>query len=97
MIPESVLIKAAGALSGTILALVFIPPRTLAGFFRRSTASLICGPIFSPVVHSYLVWPNAWEHWLAAAALTSFVSWWLLGVIISLAKKWLGEKVTDAE
>lgn len=92
MITEGVIIKLAGAVAGTILALVFIPPHTLAGFFRRSTASLICGPIFSPVLHSYLLWPNAWEHWLAAAALTSFLSWWLLGVVVSVAKRWLGEK-----
>jgi hypothetical protein len=92
MITEGMLIKLAGAIAGTVLALVFIPPRTLAGFFRRTTASLICGPIFAPVLHGYLVWPNAWEHWLAAAALTSFLSWWLLGVIVSAAKKWLGEK-----
>lgn len=95
MIPESVMIKFAGAFSGTILALVFIPPRTIAGLIRRSVASLICGPIFSPVAHSYLAWPNAWEHWLAAAALTSFTSWWLLGVIVTVARKWLTDKTAS--
>jgi hypothetical protein len=92
MIPESVIIKVAGALSGTILALVFIPPKTLAGFFRRTVASMICGPIFSPITHGYLGWSGDWEHWLASTALTSFLSWWLLGVIVAAAKKWLGDK-----
>lgn len=92
MITEGVIIKLAGAVAGTVLALVFLPPKTLAGFFRRSTASLICGPIFAPVVHSYLLWPSAWEHWLASAALTSFISWWCMGLVVAGAKKWLGEK-----
>lgn len=92
MIPEGMIIKFAGAFSGTVLALVFIPPRTIAGLIRRSVASLICGPIFSPVAHSYLVWPNSWEHWLAAAALTSFISWWCMGVVVAGAKKLLGDK-----
>ena len=92
MIPESVILKVSGALSGTVLALVFIPPRTIAGLIRRTVASLICGPIFSPITHGYLRWPDEWQHWLAAAALTSFVSWWLLGVIVTGAKKILGDK-----
>lgn len=92
MIAESVIVKVAGAVSGTVLALVFLPPRTLAGFFRRTVASLICGPIFSPVVHAYLLWPNAWEHWLASTALTSFLSWWCMGLVVTGAKKVLGDK-----
>lgn len=92
MITEGVLIKLGGAIAGSVLALVFLPPKTLAGFFRRSTASLICGPIFAPVVHSYLLWPGEWEHWLASAALTSFISWWLLGAVVALAKKMLSDK-----
>lgn len=95
MIPESVLIKLGGAISGTILALVFLPPRTRAGFFRRTSASMICGPIFAPVTHAYLAWPNAWEHWLAAVALTSFVSWWCMGAVIGGAKKLLGDKTEE--
>ncbi len=92
MITESVIIKFAGAIAGTILALVFLPPKTLTGLARRAVASLICGPIFSPVVHAYLIWPNVWEHWLAAAALTSFISWFCMGLIVAAARKVLGDK-----
>lgn len=92
MIPESLAIKLAGAVAGTVLALVFVPPKTLAGFFRRTTASLICGPIFAPVVHAYLIWPDAWEHWLAATALTSFLSWTGMGLVVAGARKLLGDK-----
>jgi hypothetical protein len=93
MITESLLIKIIGALAGAVLALVFIPPKTFTGFTRRMTASLIVGPIFSPVVHSYMLWPDKWEHHLAAAALTAFLSWWMLGVIINAVRKWLTAKV----
>lgn len=93
MITEGVIIKVAGAFAGTILALVFLPPQTLSGFFRRSTASMICGPIFAPVLHSYLLWPSAWEHWLASAALTSFISWWCMGAVVALARKLLSDKM----
>lgn len=92
---EAAIIKAAGAVAGTILALVFIPPRTLWGFFRRATASLICGPIFAPIVKSYLAWPAEWEYILASAALAAFISWFVLGVIVSAAKRIIGNKLAD--
>ncbi len=92
MITEGIAIKLLGAVSGTVLALVFLPPKTLAGFFRRSVASLICGPIFAPIAHGYLMWSSDWEHWLASAALTSFVSWWCMGLVVTVAKKWISDK-----
>lgn len=93
MLTESAIIKLAGALAGTVLALVFLPPRTLWGFFRRTVASLICGPIFAPIVQAYLAWPNEWEHILASAALAAFISWFVLGIIVSSAKRIIGNKL----
>lgn len=95
MITESLIAKFVGAFAGSILALVFIPPKTLAGFFRRSVASLITGPIFCPVMHAQMGWADTWEYWTAAAAATSFLSWWLLGVIVAGAKKWLGDRAAN--
>lgn len=97
MITESILIKILGAVAGAIMALVFIPPKTFNGLVRRTTASLIAGPIFSPVVHSYMTWQNTLEYWLAAAALTAFVSWWVLGVVVNAAKKIIGMKTDEHE
>lgn len=92
MITESLILKFIGAFAGTVLALVFIPPRSISGFIRRAVASLMCGPIFAPVAHTYLNWPGAWEHWLASAALVSFISWWTMGLVIAAARKLLGDK-----
>jgi hypothetical protein len=92
MVTESLIIKFLGSFAGAILALVFIPPKTLSGFFRRSAASLITGPIFCPVTHAQMGWADTWEYWLASAALTAFISWWLLGIVVTVAKKWIGEK-----
>lgn len=92
MIPEITLAKLLGGLAGAILALVFLPPKTLAGFFRRSIASLITGPVFAPITHAQFGWADTWEMWLAAAALTAFISWYALGVIVGAAKKWITDK-----
>jgi hypothetical protein len=92
MITEVTIAKLVGGFAGAVLALIFIPPKTLAGFFRRSIASLITGPVFAPVTHAQFGWADTWEMWLAASALTSFLSWWLLGVIVGAAKKWITDK-----
>lgn len=92
MITEVTIAKLLGGFAGAILALIFIPPKTLAGFFRRSLASLIAGPIFSPVTHAQMGWADTSEMWVAAAALTSFISWWMLGVVVSAAKKFIESK-----
>jgi hypothetical protein len=95
MITEVTIAKLAGAFAGSVLALIFIPPKTLAGFFRRAVASLITGPIFSPITHAQFGWADTFEHHLAAAALTAFLSWWLLGLVVQLAKKWLTDKTAS--
>ena len=93
MIPESIAAKALGSVAGTILALVFIVPKTVTGFIRRAVASLICGFVFGPSVHSYLAWPVVTEHVLAATALASFLGWWGMGAVVQVAKKILGDKI----
>lgn len=92
MLPESVLIKGLGSLAGTILALVFIVPKTVSGFIRRTVASLIGGIVFGPVIHVYLAWPTVWEHLVASSAIASFLSWWVMGPIVTVARKWLTDK-----
>jgi hypothetical protein len=92
MITEVTIAKLLGGFAGATMALVFLPPKTLAGFFRRSVASLIAGPVFAPITHAQMGWPDTWENHLAAAALTAFVSWWVLGVVVSAAKKFIESK-----
>lgn len=92
MLPERVVAKLAGSLAGTILALVFIVPKTVSGFIRRIVDSLICGYVFGPSVHAYLAWPLATEHVMASTALASFLGWWGMGAVMHVARKLLGEK-----
>ena len=92
MITESLLIKGAGTLAGTILALIFIPPRSMAGLFRRAIFSLISGPVFGPIALDYLKWTDTMEHQIAAMASAAFISWWLAGAIVAAGRKWAPEK-----
>lgn len=91
MIGEGLAAKIIGILAGSFLALVFIPPRSVSGFFRRATAALVFGWVFGPVVHRYTGWDGELENVAAAGAIAAFCSWWLLGVGKRLAEK-LGEK-----
>lgn len=98
MIPESIAAKVAGSVAGTILALVFIVPKTLSGFIRRISASLVGGMVFGPSVHYYGGWPASWEHLMASAAIASFLCWFVMGHVVTLAKKLLADKAQqDAE
>lgn len=95
MLPESIVAKALGSVAGTILALVFIVPKTVSGFIRRVVAGLICGYVFGPSVHAYLVWPAATEHVIASTALASFLGWWGMGAVMQVARKILGDKTAS--
>lgn len=97
VIAETIAAKAAGAAAGAFLALAIIPPKTFAGFARRTSASLVAGPIFSPVFHGYMSWHDTWEFWLASTALTSFFSWWALGVGLTVGRKWMATKASDQD
>lgn len=87
MLPETIAAKIAGTLSGTIVALVFIPPKTLFGFARRAAASIIVGPIAGPVFMAWMEWPSTFDNIVAATAICSFASWWLLGAGLGALRK----------
>lgn len=87
MLPETVVAKMFGAFSGSVIALIFILPKTRTEFVRRVSASLIVGPIASPVVLNWLEWPANFDNFVASAAIASFASWWLLGAVLAALKK----------
>ena len=89
----SILLKFLGAAAGAALALVFVPPRTPQGFVRRVTAALIFGTVFANYVRGYLGFDADAEGLVAAACLTGFVSWWLMGAIKRGADAWKGPKI----
>ncbi len=73
--------KLFGILSGSVLALVFLVPRSWAGFARRLVMSLIGGFIFTTPAREYLGWAETGEYVAAAACISSFLSWWVMGAI----------------
>lgn len=85
MIAESAIAKIIGTLLGTLLALVFIPPRTKRGFFRRSVTAMIVGPVSSPFIAPWLASHTSiepgWDLHLGSAAAGAFCSWWMLGLL----------------
>lgn len=83
-----VLIRLAATFLGTALALVFQPPRSLAGAARRTFISVPCGLIFYPQVADWLDWPRNWDNDFAAIVLTAAVSWWVFGAVTRVLEIW---------
>lgn len=92
MLPENglavIAIKVAGALSGTIMALVFQPPKTKPEFFTRSVFSMLSGLLFSEPARDMLKWSDTWEHRFAAVALVALSSWWVWGAAVRIIGNW---------
>lgn len=85
-------IKAAGSIAGSVLALVFQPPKRMADFTTRGIFSLVCGVLFADVTHDYLKWVASWQMDLAAAALTSMLSWFIMGAVVRIIARWTPPK-----
>lgn len=81
-------IRLLGAVAGTVLALVFQPPKTLPDFVTRSIFSLIAGMVFSSPVRDYLRWAPSVEIDIASGALTSLAAWPLMGAAVKAVGKW---------
>lgn len=92
MIGETVAAKIIGAVAGTILALVFIPPRTWRGFFQRTAAAMVFGIVFEPVARSWGGFDPSGEGIAAGSAAAAFASWWIMGAAKRTAEIWQGPK-----
>ena len=73
-----------GAVLGSILALAFLPPKTMRDFLTRSTFSLIFGFVFAEPVRVWLKWEPEMSMLVAAASLTALASWWVWGAAVRL-------------
>jgi len=71
--------KLLGVLSGTLLALVFDPPRSRLGFLRRTVVAVIGGYVFGHVALNFFEWPETTENMIAAWCISSASSWSIMG------------------
>lgn len=79
MIGESLAAKLIGVVSGALLALVFDPPRSRTGAFRRTVVALVGGFIFGHIVLHFFEWPETAENLIAAWCISSASSWYCMG------------------
>lgn len=85
----TVAIKAAGAASGSALALVFQPPKNKRDFVVRVVFSFGVGLLLGQTIHDeYLHWAQTWETMVAAATITSMASWWVMGAAVRIIGAW---------
>lgn len=77
-----------GAGFGAAMALVFEPPRTKGGFWRRAIAGIGCGLLFAGKIRDEFGFSPGWEGEAQAAAVAAFVSWFAMGAIVRAIKGW---------
>lgn len=80
--------KAAGAFFGTLLALIYQPPKNWPEFWTRSAFSLLSGALFGAPMREFLKWPERLEMHVAAAALVAALSWWAMAALVRIISIW---------
>ena len=85
-IAVGLLIKLAGAFAGSVMALVFIPPRTRREFWRRGSGSLIMGVVFAPAAIEWLKLSPTAEGMVAGGCAAAFSGWWIMGLVIRVLR-----------
>ena len=93
--------SAIGALSGTVCALIWLPPSSRWDFARRFTFSLVAGMIFAPILRDFVGWPG-WEGLVGAGWLTSFLAWPAGGILMDrfmtrVMRRWISRKFGVSE
>lgn len=84
----AIIAKAAGAIVGSIVALIFQPPKTWRGFWQRIAVSLPVGFIFSWVPPLMVPFPEGAEGLIASASLMSFCAWWIIGKLKGMIQRY---------
>lgn len=85
------ILRLIGAGFGTAMALIFEPPRTKNGFWRRTVAGLGVGILFAGSVRDRVGFAETWEGTVQAAFLAAFASWFAMGAIVRAVKGWRGK------
>ena len=80
--------KIIGATSGSLLAVILIPPRSRREAARRLFASLVGGAIFASPARDVMSFAKDGDGLIAGACLAGFSIWWAGGALIRLIQTW---------
>jgi hypothetical protein len=87
-IVSGILLKVFGAFAGTIVNILFMPPKTKKEFIRRLVVSLIMGAVASDTLKEKLALSNTWQSDVFAVFLASALGWWCMGTAIRIVRGW---------
>ena len=73
--------KLIGSSVGSILAVIFMVPKTRTEAIRRLIFSVACGMLFSPIIRLWVDMDYSWETVTSLSGVTALVSWWLMGIL----------------
>jgi urea transporter len=88
----AMILKGIGALSGSALALLVKPAKTLAEFGTRLGCSVLAGILFSTPVRERIGWAGTEEYIIASATIASFCAWWIMAAVVRIIEKWEGPR-----
>ena len=80
----SMALKTMGAVVGAVLALLRRPPRSFKEFRRQAMFSVLSGIFITPLLVLWFRIPTDPESLVAAAAVTSFASWWFASAALKI-------------
>ena len=79
---DPLLWKVIGAFLGAVISLAYLRPKNLKDALYRAFVSITCGIVFGFVLHDYFELKGTFEHWIAASAGVSILSWFVIGMIV---------------
>lgn len=88
----AMILKGLGSVSGTALALLVKPPKSIAEFVTRLACSLLAGILFATPVRERIGWAGTEEYVIASATIAAFCAWWLMAAVVRIIEKWEGPK-----
>lgn len=83
-----ILLKVIGAFAGTIVNILFMPPKTKKEGIRRLIVSLIMGAVASDTLKEKLSLSDTWQSDVFAVFLASALGWWAVGTAIRVVRGW---------
>jgi len=92
VIPEgtdvTIALKFLGSVTGAILSLVFLLPKSLPELLTRVVFALISGTVFADPARGYLKWDDTWQMQIASASAVAALGWFIMGAIVKAISMW---------